>query len=524
MLNEMGKYRHGRSVNSVNVFILVLSAFPFVTAGCGEHSRGIIIHGDGEENDIPEDAGTDEVAGDKAEAEPPGDLFEDRPGEDDGQEDLVSEEAAETPDTTWAKSYGAARTDTGMEIWPLPGGGALAFGHFDSVVTDFGAFWIFELDAYGNVLWQKSYGGTGTDSLRDARLCPDGGAILAGYSDSFGMAEDDVWILRLDSSGSTIWQSLCGGSNLDQAWSITRTREGGYILVGETHSFGAGDGDVLVMKLDEEGSVTWQRAYGGEDWDRALGILQTSDGGYVVVGHTASFGMGSQDAWVLKLDPDGAVIWQKAFGGEAWDQANDVLETDDGGIILAGHTQSFGADLHDYDVWIIRLNADGEPTWQKRYRESGWDEANAMEPTSDGGLILAGYTDSWGSDPMDMDILLLKLDILGNILWQKIYQGSGWEQANAVHELPDGGYMVTGTIGPIGSVEDWILRLDASGNIDGPCPDGMIMESYLEVVPTDVVPTVTTAFPFDTDLHCGFTSIGPATTSVAPITQCASDP
>jgi hypothetical protein len=490
--------------------ILVLPALLFVIAGCGERSTGIIIHGDGEENDVHEEAGENEVTGDAVEADP--------------MEDLESEEVTQTPALTWARSFGGPRDDVGNEIWPLPDGGALAFGVFDAIVTDLGEFWIFELDAYGDVRWQKFYGGYGTDTLRDARPCSDGGAIVAGHSNSYGTTGDDVWILRLDSSGNTIWQELCGGETLDKAYSIAQTSDGGYILAGETASFGTSDLDVLVMKLDEEGGMTWRRVYSGEQWDRALRIRQTSDGGYIVAGHTGSFGEGSQDAWALRLDPDGAPVWQKAFGGWAWDQVNDVLETPDGGFILAGHTQSFGADLHDYDLWIISLDADGNPTWQKRYRESQWDQANAVELTSDGGFIVAGYTDSWGTDSMDMDILLLKLDMLGEAAWQKIYKGSGWEQANAVHELPGGGYMVTGSIGPVGTSDDWILKLDASGNIDGPCPDGMIRDAYLEIVSTDVAATETTAVLLDSDMHCSITSAVPAETSATPLTQCTSAP
>jgi len=209
--------------------------------------------------------------------------------------------------------------------------------------------------------------------------------------------------------GASEWVIAIGGSDDDYAWSIQQTSDGGYILAGYTESFGSSN-DAWILKLDANGNVQWQKAYGGTSYDWGILIQQTSDGGYIVAGETNSFGSGWGDAWILKLDANGNVEWQKAYGGSNYDWANSIQQTSDGGYIVAGETYSFGSGFGD--AWILKLDANGNVEWQKAYGGSNRDDGNSIQRTSDGGYILAGYTESFGSSN---DAWILKLDSNGDI-------------------------------------------------------------------------------------------------------------
>jgi hypothetical protein len=206
-------------------------------------------------------------------------------------------------------------------------------------------------------------------------------------------------------------QKTYGGENLDEAHSIQQTSEGGYIVAGQTSSFGAGSDDFWVLKLDVTGNVTWQKTYGGQYSDEARSIQQTSGGGYIVAGETGSFGAGLENFWVLKLDVTGNVTWQKTYGGDILDEARSIQQTSEGGYIVAGWTLSFGAG--DYDFWVLKLYSNGNVTWQKTYGGGGVDIAMSIQQTSSGDYIVAGQTWSFGAG--DCDAWVLKLDANGSI-------------------------------------------------------------------------------------------------------------
>jgi uncharacterized delta-60 repeat protein len=180
---------------------------------------------------------------------------------------------------------------------------------------------------------------------------------VAGWTFSFGAGGRDFWVLKLNSDGIVAWQKTYGGADWDEACSIQRTSDGGYIVAGRTYSFGAGNYDFWVLKLNSDGTVSYQKTYGGANWDWANSIYQTSDGGYIVAGGTQSFGAGGEDSWVLKLNSDGTVSWQKTYGGSSADRAYSIQQTSDGGYIVAGFTASFGAGSGDF--WVLKLNSDG---------------------------------------------------------------------------------------------------------------------------------------------------------------------
>jgi len=174
-------------------------------------------------------------------------------------------------------------------------------------------FVLFSVSMASASQWIKTYGGTNWDQANSIQQTSDG-YVVAGYTFSFGAGDADAWVLKLDGDGNVQWQKTYGRSSVDEAWSIQQTSDGGYIVASYTHTFGAGIWDAWVLKLDGDGNVQWQKTYGGTNCDYAESIQQTLDGGYIVAGGTYSFGVGG-NAWVLKLDGDGNVQWQKTYGG-----------------------------------------------------------------------------------------------------------------------------------------------------------------------------------------------------------------
>lgn len=363
---------------------------------------------------------------------------------------------------SWAKAYGGVSRDVAHSVQKTSDGGFIVAGETYSLGAVNSDEWVLKIDANGNIQWQKVYGGIGYDIARSIQQTADGGYIVAGETSSFG-ADTEVWILKLDGSGSIQWQNRYGGAGVDVAYSIQQTSDGGYIAVGETTSFGAGGADAFVFKLKSDGSIDWQKSYGGTNDDRARSIQQTLDDGFIVAGETDSFGGGDLDIWVLKLDGQGAVVWQKSYGGNDDDVANSVQQTSDGGYIVAGGTTPTGSTVND--VFLLRLDASGGVVWQKTYGGVNDDVAYSSQQTSDGGYIVAGRSSSFGN--IFGDIWVLKIEPNGDIDWQKTYGGNESNSANAIQQLSDGRYIVAGETSYFGAGEAdvCVLKLEGNGEI-----------------------------------------------------------
>lgn len=392
----------------------------------------------------------------------------------------------------WAISYGGTRREAAWSIAPTTGGGFAVAGWTESFGGKWADGWILKLREDGSIQWQRTYG-KDWEQVASVLQTSDGGYIVAAQTYTFGAGGMDYWILKLDEKGDIQWQRAYGGQADDQAVSILETAGGGYVVAGETKSFGAGDWDVWVLKLDEDGAIQWQRTYGGEDLDMSSAepIQQTSDGGYVLTGRTKSFGAGGSDAWAVKLDKDGTMQWQKTYGGSADEYARSIKQTPDGGYVVAGYTESFGAG--DMDVWVLRLDGNGDLQWDKTYGGPASDVTYSIQRTLDGGYVLAGETESFGAG--DGDAWVLKLGKDGAIQWQKTYGGKAWDGAVSIRQTSNGGYAVAGeteTFGA-GQLDFWVLKLDGTGNIPG-C--GLVATSNAIVGGTGVTATDSQAETF----------------------------
>jgi PKD repeat protein len=273
---------------------------------------------------------------------------------------------------------------------------------------------VFKLSPDGNFEWQNTWrGGAGGHTASaiqetfDQSGNPNGYIVAGEFCVSWNWIQDylsdfDIWIQRLDLDGRLVWQKTYGGDYRDAAYSVQQTTDGGYIVAGQTlinaDIYGL---DAWILKLDAYGAIAWQKAYGGSNIDKAQSVQQTNDGGYIVVGETCSFGLDNHSFWVLKLNSDGSIAWQKAYGGF---QAQSVQQTLDGGYIVAGSASG--------EAWILKLNPDGTIDWERTFGGDSTDWASFVRQTADGGYVVTGHTYSF-SEPVEM--LALKLDINGGI-------------------------------------------------------------------------------------------------------------
>jgi len=226
---------------------------------------------------------------------------------------------------------------------------------------------ILKLGFDGTISWAQSYELTaqlGTAGVWSVRTTTDGGFIVAGYTgfDCTGPGcTIDMWLMKLAADGTIQWQKSYGAAGYDEGYWAEQTDDCGFILVGATDSFGQGNGDVWVIKVDDLGEIQWQKTYGGAEVDIGHYVKQTCDGGYVVAGLPASFGAGLDDAWVLKLDATGAVQWERTYGETKTDSAMNIIEFDSGGYLLGGLTD-VGPTMQDIDMFAYRLASDGTLT------------------------------------------------------------------------------------------------------------------------------------------------------------------
>ena len=311
----------------------------------------------------------------------------------------------------WQRTYGGSGYDFGFSVDQTTDGGYIVVGGTSSFKVNNLDVYLLKLNSDGSLAWQNTFGGNIDDYALSVQQTTDGGYIVAGATTSFGAGDCDVYVLKINPDGSLAWEKTFGGNGEDQAASIQQTTDGGYIVAGVTTSFGAGDCDVYVLKINPDGSLAWEKTFGGNGEDQAASIQQTTDGGYIVAGVTTSFGAGSCDVYVLKLNSDGSLAWQKTYGGDAADYASSIQQTTDGGYIVAGVTGLF--ESGSSDAYILKLNSDGSLAWQKTYGGNGYDAASSIQQTTDGGYIVAGVTKSFGAGYED--VYILKLDSNGEL-------------------------------------------------------------------------------------------------------------
>lgn len=326
-------------------------------------------------------------------------------------------------------------------------------------------FQIYSFSQAPGIQWQKSYGGSRYEYAHDNMQTADGGFIVVGSTSSndFDVTGyhfnpngfPDGWVIKLNASGGLVWQKALGGSGFDSITSVAETNDG-YIVAGLTNSIDGditinrGYNDVWVVKLDLNGVIQWQKTYGGSSEDNASSIINTNDGGFILTGTTNSndgdvtINRGSYDCWIIKLDAAGAIQWQKTFVNGYGEGGTKIYQTVDGGYIIGGNTSDTGIDY-----MVFKINSSGTIQWFKTFGSIGLDWLKDIQPTADGGYIVAGDTDSTtgflvGNHGLT-DAWIIKLNALGAIEWRKMYGGTGYDQVGSVQQTTDGGYIIGGS-------------------------------------------------------------------------------
>ena len=353
--------------------------------------------------------------------------------------------------------------------------------------------WVVKLSSTGSLQWQNAFGGTSSDYANSIQPTPDGGYIVAGYTNSTdgdvtgNHGNEDAWVVKFNSIGNLQWQKCLGGTSADGATSIQQTTEGGYILAGYTSSNNGdvtgnhGSYDAWVVKLSSTGSLQWQKCLGGTNGEETYCIQPTPDGGYIVAGKTWSTdgdiigNHGGNDFWVVKLSSTGGLQWQKTLGGTLDDWAQSIQPTPDGGFIVAGYTNSIDGDVtvnHGYyDAWVLKLSTTGNLQWQKCLGGTNRDEARSIQVTPDGGYIVVGNIGSTDGDVFGnhggMDARVVKLSNTGGLQWQKSLGGTDYDYAQSIQLTPDGGFILAGGTNSIdgyvtgnhGDDDYWVVKL-----------------------------------------------------------------
>ena len=335
-----------------------------------------------------------------------------------------------TGNTLWKKVVGGSQQDGLNYVISTNDGGYIATGFSSSDDGDVSGHhgstnnndcWIIKFDNLGNIQWQKSLGGTAGEEGNSIEQTNDGGYIInATASSNNGDVTSnhgilDFWAIKIDSIGNIQWQKTYGGSRFDHSRSMSKTNDGGYIIAGRSYS---NNGDVTqhidstnvqngwVVKLSSSGSIDWEKSFLESDYTWLESIKQTSDNGYIIVGHSAtSDSLTSPNALIIKLNVNGTLQWKKSFGGSYLDKLTSVLETNNGEYLILGNTSSNDGDITNLkgyqDFWLLNLATNGNLNWQKTYGGTAFDEAYDIQPTNDGSYILCGNS---GSSDLDVTI------------------------------------------------------------------------------------------------------------------------
>jgi len=364
-----------------------------------------------------------------------------------------------------------------------------------------------QIEFLGEVEWVRNFGGSGEETAQAIIATSDGGYAILGFSNSMDgdivgktTAVNDYWLLKLDATGNLEWNKTYGGSKDDRGQSLAQTKDGGYVLTGYAMS-DDGDGsnnegfhDNWILKLDASGNIEWEKSFGFSGHDHSYDIIQTQDGGFFFIGFldiTAARADGYDEKgqfltrhgvgefWGTKIDALGNVQWRKYFGGTNNDRAHAVVQSNDGGFVMSGFSESDDFDISDtkgsYDFWVIKITSTGNLVWERSLGGSGIEISYDIAKTTDNGYVITGNTFSNDTDVSknngESDVWLIKLADNGNLLWEKTYGGTQFDAAQAVYTARDGGFLIVGNSkssdldadANMGENDLWVIKTDDNG-------------------------------------------------------------
>ncbi len=368
----------------------------------------------------------------------------------------------------WERVFGGSGRDQAFAVVPTRDGGYAVAGFTGSFGPGCYSPYLIKTDARGDTVWSRCYGGPNNDYCWSLRETRDGGFILAGAIDSiFQTGPHDVYVIKTNAQGDTLWSRVYGdtshapGKN-DVGKDVQQTLDGGYVVVGSTSSYGAGLWDVFLIRTNAQGDTLWTRTYGGSGNDYGYAVFPTRDSGFVIAGTTDSYGAGGGDVYLVKTNARGDTLWTRTYGGGAGEDGNCVQQASDGGYIIAGSTSSFGAG--GSDAYLVKTDAQGVAAWAKTFGGAYPDLARSVQQTSDGGYIVAGQNRP-SANPDECYAYLIKTNAQGDSLWSRRFSGSSGANGTSVRQAQDGGYIIGAITWASGGNDDYyLIKADASGS------------------------------------------------------------
>ncbi|MBN2225935.1 MAG: DJ-1/PfpI family protein [candidate division Zixibacteria bacterium] len=323
--------------------------------------------------------------------------------------------------------------------------------------------------APNSIRWAKTYGGAESDGGRTLAVTPDGGFFIAGYTFSRGMKDADMLAIKTDADGNVIWSTASGGNGAEYA-NACLVLDDGFLLTGYTTSTGAGSRDIFVVKLDTDGNQLWAKTYGGENSDVGAALCETDNGDIIIAGYTDSFGAGEEDVYVVRIDPNGNELWSKTYGGERYELANSIVPTGDGNYLIGASTGTFGKGNSDF--YLIQIDGDGNEIKSMPYGSDGpaghgLDWCRGVISLGDRGYAAVGYSDC--TDMMNARLVMIDRD--GNEVLAKMFGGRFYDYGTGICPDADGGVVICRTSKKIGEGiafydnDIYLVRLDRNGEV-----------------------------------------------------------
>lgn len=361
-----------------------------------------------------------------------------------GKEPLIVSKVIHWTDDSlvWVKTFGGNESDGGRAVCETEDGGLLVVGYTFSHGTGDADILVVKTNQSGDLNWAKSFGGAGTEYGYGCQTVDDG-YVVSGYTTSFGKGSKDVYLLKLDTNGKEVWSKTFGGPSWDVGMAVDGNSKDGYVVCGYTHSFGKGEEDIYVIKTDSLGNEIWSKTYGGERYEYGNSIHLTGDGGCLVGATTGTFGKGNSDFYVLRLDGNGNEIWTRSYGskgqhGYGFDWCHSLCLVGDGESVLVGQTDS--RDI--MDAHVVKFDTNGNEVWAQSFgKKPFYDYGHSVGETKRGDYVVCGVTKSIRGDN---DISLTKLDPSGKVLWEKVYGSAGSDWASSLKMIKDGHCILAG--------------------------------------------------------------------------------
>lgn len=314
------------------------------------------------------------------------------------------------------------------------------------------------------ITFQKTYGGSNDDFSTAIQQTTDGGYIIVGETKSFGVGNNfvDVYLIKTTDSGDTLWTKTFGTAFSDYARSVQETGDGGFIIAGSKF-FGTG-ADIHLIKTDSHGDSLWTKTFGGPSTDFGVSCKQTRNGGFIITGFTASYGAGGEDTYLVQTDSLGVIAWTKTFGGTQNDEGQSVTVTSDGGYLICGSSYSFAAVPGDRNIYIMKTDSVGTLLWSKNMGGTDDEFGSSGQETNDSGFVFTGSSRSFGTG--NYESYLIRTDKNGSLIWTKTYEIAGADLIGiSVYKCNDEGFVLSGTISGTSSSDGYLIKTDSSGII-----------------------------------------------------------